>query len=130
MIPRKKKLCLGPCGQAKYIFSNGFCLDCYKRRSKVEKKNRPRIQPLSIKRKLQNAEYLKLRLDFLNLNQKCEALLSDCTAYATDVHHKKGRTGRLLIDTRYWKAVCRSCHRWIEEHPIEAKEKGFSLDRL
>jgi len=26
--------------------------------------------------------------------------------------------------------VCRSCHRWIEENPNEAKELGYSENRL
>jgi len=29
-----------------------------------------------------------------------------------------------------WLAVCRNCHRWIEENPVEAKELGFSRSRL
>lgn len=49
---------------------------------------------------------------------------------ATECHHKKGRIGKLLLDTRYWLAVSREGHKWIEEHPIEAKEKGWSLSRL
>jgi hypothetical protein len=42
----------------------------------------------------------------------------------------KGRIGNLLTDTSHFLAVCRQCHSWIEEHPTEAKELGFSKSRL
>lgn len=130
MIIRKKKMCLGPCGKEEYIFSHGFCIDCHKRRKKPEEKIYKRIAPLSDKRKIEQREYLKSRLIFLNEHQKCEAGLTGCRIWATEVHHKRGRIGRLLLNILYWLAVCRVCHRWIEEHPEEAKEKGFSLNRL
>jgi hypothetical protein len=49
---------------------------------------------------------------------------------ATEVHHKKGRIGKLLLDTRFWLGVTRKGHKWIEEHPEEAKKLGYSLSRL
>jgi len=53
-----------------------------------------------------------------------------CTGHATDVHHKAGRVGDLLLDVTYWLAACRACHDWIERHPKEAKVIGFSLTRI
>ncbi len=57
-----------------------------------------------------------------------------------DVHHKAGREGYadhhaktldipLLIDVRFFLAVDRICHQWIENNPKEAKRRGWSLSR-
>lgn len=58
-----------------------------------------------------------------------------------DVHHKMGRIGyadewarekdiSLLLDVRFFLAVTRQGHEWIELHPEAAKAKGYSLSRL
>jgi len=48
--------------------------------------------------------------------------------HATDVHHKHGR-GVYHLEISTWLPVCRNCHMWIEEHPAEAYELGFSGSR-
>lgn len=60
----------------------------------------------------------------------CQAQLPACTRATTEVHHKRGRSGGNLMDEATWLAVCRNCHRWIEEHPDDAKARGFSENRL
>lgn len=62
--------------------------------------------------------------------------------YTSDIHHKKGRGDgfadewardngiTLTIDVRFFLAVSREGHQWIETHPTEAKAKGWSLTRL
>lgn len=52
-----------------------------------------------------------------------------CNQPTTDNHHKMGR-GKYLNDERYWFPTCREHHNWIENNPIQAKEMGFSLNRL
>jgi hypothetical protein len=47
----------------------------------------------------------------------------------SDVHHKMGREGDLLLDERFWMPVCRTCHDWIEDHGREARRLGFVLDK-
>jgi hypothetical protein len=86
------------------------------------------IKKISDKRIKENKEYLILRVDFLakTENQVCPITKQQ----TTDIHHKKGRIGKLFLDTRYWIAVSRNGHRWIEENPIEAKKLGYSLNRL
>ena len=49
---------------------------------------------------------------------------------ASQVHHMKGRIGKLLNDTAYWLAVSHAGHRKIEENPDWAKQQGYSLSRL
>lgn len=73
-------------------------------------------------------EYSKLRKEYLSDKEMCNAKLHCCTLRTTDVHHMKGR-GKYLLDTSTWLPVCRNCHMWIEEHPADAKELGFTISR-
>jgi len=75
------------------------------------------------------AKYRKVRNEFM-VNKKCEANLQGCTIKATDLHHAKGKIGDLLTDKRFFKALCRSCHSYIETHPNFAKENNYSLNRI
>lgn len=86
------------------------------------------IKQVSDKRKVENAKYLVLRIEFLGRpeNQKCPITGKP----TTDVHHMKGRIGRLLLDTRYWVALSRDGHKYVEENPEWAKANGYSLNRL
>lgn len=84
------------------------------------------LRKLSKKHASNLREYKKIRDNFMIENPNCER----CGNEATDVHHKKGKIGNDLIDVRYFLSVCRSCHYWIECNPKEAKELGFSLNRL
>lgn len=64
--------------------------------------------------------------------QDRSAMLDDgvrCAGMANEVHHAKGRVGRLLNDTEWWVALCSACHRWVTEHPAEAKRVGLSASR-
>ena len=74
-------------------------------------------------------EYGRKRKAFLALFSTCQANLVDCTGQATEVHHKAGRgSNHNKIGT--WLAVCRNCHKFIEEHPEDAKHLGLSKSRL
>lgn len=94
-------------------------------------KSKPtKINPVSKKMAKTKTIYGHLRKSFLEEHPYCQARIPGCTIEAVDVHHKAGRTGQLLINTDNFLAVCRSCHEYIEGHPKEAKERGFSLNRL
>jgi len=69
---------------------------------------RTRLKPVSKKRAAQLREYSKLRKAFLNEHPICEACAKKRSA---EIHHKKGRFGRWLLDTDYWAALCWNCHR-------------------
>lgn len=88
------------------------------------------LKKRSKKRNKQEAEYFKLRLLFLDKHNFCQARLPQCALKATDIHHKKGRVNEDLIDDTEWMAVCRSCHHWIETHPVEATELGFRKSKM
>lgn len=105
---------------------------------KEKKKPKP-IPKVSVKRKIENLKYSALRIEFLG---KKENKICPITKQpTTEVHHMAGRIGfadewarlnniPLLIDVRYFLAVSRNGHRWIEENPVEAKKMRYSVDRL
>ena len=82
------------------------------------------IRHRSKKRSKQEREYNIKRVKFLE-GKTCPVTGQP----ATEIHHMKGRIGELLNDERYWLAVSREGHAWIELNPEEAKEKGWSLNR-
>jgi hypothetical protein len=85
------------------------------------------IRPFSKKREKLNDEYNKEAKIFLKMNPRCAVYPE---LQSKEVHHKKGRTGKLLIDKRYWLAVSRKAHRKITDNPAWAIEHGYSLLRL
>lgn len=121
---RKKKICKN-CLTEQYIWSKRMCKKC----ASLSVKRKP-IAKLSVKRKVENVEYLKLRLEYLNEHQNCEAKIAGCNIFATQIHHRAGRIGNLLTDTSLFLAVCGHCHRVIELNPNFAKQHGFSENRL
>lgn len=70
-------------------------------------------------------EYTKAKRAFLfgNLCKRCLSL--DRFIPATDLHHSRGRLGKLLLDTRFWVALCRTCHRWCHDNPAAARKVGL-----
>jgi len=117
------------CGN--FVFGGGYCkfhqflrLDTQLRtlRSKA-------VNKISIKLRKLTIRYTKLRAEFLKDHPLCDAKLKHCTRIATDIHHMKGR-GKFLLNILTWLPVCRECHRYIEEHPYEAKQLGLSESRL
>lgn len=134
----KEKICDG-CGKSRPIWKNAmvdgvrhrfcqYCWSCHPENTKSAKKStssKP-IAPRSHKRSKEEKMYAGKRAIFMSTHQMCEAnIVGLCTQKASEVHHKAGRIGDLLLDETKWMAVCRSCHTWIEEHPNEATEMGF-----
>lgn len=104
------------------------CEECQKIPKKVAVKKAYTIPQVSDKRKIENAKYTVLRIEFLG---KKENQICPITGWpTTDIHHKKGRVGDLFLDTKYWIALSREGHQFVEDNPEWAKENGFSLDRL
>lgn len=87
------------------------------------------VNKVSKKKKQEDQEYSRLRNIYLESSPYCEAKLPGCAGVASEIHHKAGR-GLSYLEISTWIGLCRSCHQWIELHPIEAKELGFSVSRL
>jgi hypothetical protein len=92
-----------------------------------EIKKKP-INKVSNKLRIEHLKYSAQRIVFLGKkeNQICPITKKQ----TTDIHHKKGREGSLLLDESYWIALSREGHKYVEEHPIWAKDNGYSLSRL
>lgn len=102
----------------------------YREKQKDKPVKQAKIKPVSDKRSKDIREYSKLRKKFLDANPMCQSGLVQFPHAATDIHHMAGRCGDLFLNTKYWLAVCRTCHQWIETHPEEAKKKRLSVSRL
>lgn len=88
---------------------------------------RTRIRNTSKKRASALRIYGRKRAAFLVAHPVCRRCQ---LARSAEVHHAKGRVGSLLLDERWWVALCSPCHRWLTEHPSEAYESGLSLRRV
>ena len=132
----KKKLCSG-CNQLEYIWKKDgvqrFCKTCWSSQTKGKKSIKPTakkpLSPRSSKQQKLEALHSILRTKYLQHHPYCEAHLPGCQINASDIHHKKGRTGDLMLDDTEFLAVCRMCHGWIETHPEEAKVLDLSKSR-
>lgn len=143
MIKQKLKQCDGPCGEMKYIWKNQdgkkYCRDCANSSTGVAKpgkskpKSKQKFIPLrSSKRAKEEVLYSTMRLVFLKQHPNCAGkfLILGCTNRSTECHHKKGRVGKLFLDTTEWIALCHTCHVWVENNPIFARDLDLSGSRL
>lgn len=118
------------------------CQACYwKYRSEVKRLEREKkgIEPkqkknhtiakFSSKRKAENVLYLKKRRIFMEQNKKCQAKLSGCSYWASDLHHKKTREF-FLLDESVYMSVCRNCHDMIHLNDEESRKNGFLLSKF
>jgi hypothetical protein len=80
------------------------------------------LKNVSARRAEELRTYAKLRKQFLANHPQCQ--WPGCSAKAKDVHHVRGRSF-LLNEQQWWKAVCRSHHHQIHDHPEQARAVGF-----
>lgn len=97
-------------------------------KNQVPRKTPNKVSP---KREEENKAYSELRGIFLMNHPYCEIKANEfCAQSATTVHHSAGRVGVLFLDVTKWKGACMNCHSYCEQHPKEAKERGWSSSRL
>ena len=126
----------GICGQAGHLERNGNHASCNAMQRRIDRAKAVEPKPIKKVSKALAKErevYARLRQKFL-LGKWCAYHGNPCIP--TEIHHAAGRTGvnekgvPRLLDVEYFVPVCPEAHRWIEEHPKEAKEQGFSESRL
>lgn len=93
---------------------------------------RTRLRKVSKKKASEQAIYRKLKNDALAPGPLCEfpslnGYDSGCVNRATQIHHAKGRQGELLNDQRYWWMLCMEHHRYVHDHPNQARKMGLIL---
>jgi hypothetical protein len=82
---------------------------------------RTKLNPYGKKRAAQHRAYMVVRDAYMREHPNCEV----CGRPADDLHHRRGRAGKLLKDRRFFMAVCRTDHDWIHAHPEDARAKGL-----
>ena len=133
-MKQKLKICVD-CNKLTHIFSKGRCTQCAKVFSFFNRKNAPqrtktvlkygKINPESVKQKNINFEYFKVRKMFMAEHKICQVKVEGCTRVSMECHQATGRNGQRTTWVKYFVAVCRNCHNWIHNNPIEAEAKGF-----
>lgn len=117
-----------PAGYAYRVAEERRKVEARDRKADVRWAKAKRVNAVSRKRRADMAAYAALRKVFLagppEVRCRCCAVNP-----ATDVHHTRGRAGKLLLDVRYWLPLCRSCHRWVGENPEAARRLGERQDR-
>jgi hypothetical protein len=93
---------------------------------KIQKIKKP-TRKISKKREADMKVYRKLRKQFLAENPWCQviAVVAGHRVKTTDIHHTRGRAGSLFLDQRFWLAVSRPGHEWIQQNPLTARRLGF-----
>lgn len=91
-------------------------------RSNSSMKRNGRLRFASTKRKEQYGEYNKLKKEYIANHPLCERCRKVPTS---DLHHKAGRMGKWLCDTRYFAGLCRKCHDWVGANGKEAEREGW-----
>jgi hypothetical protein len=87
-------------------------------------KQKAAIKKVSEKRKVQNDAYSKARLTWI-VGKRCQC----CGDPATVIHHRAGRSNEMLLEKKYWLAVCSPCHDEIHANPVWAASQGYMLKR-
>jgi len=90
------------------------------RRTKLLRKTA--IRKVSRKREMELKVYRVLREEYLREHPCCE--FPGCATRAQDIHHKKGR-GKWLNVSDHFMGLCRHHHRWIHDHPSQARGLGY-----
>lgn len=84
------------------------------------------IKPVSEKRSKQLEIYRTLRDSYLSDNPICE--VKNCFNPTSNLHHKNGRVGVMVYNTKYFMACCSSCHpKKIHENPEWARSMGYLI---
>lgn len=104
----------------------------YREVSKIPLPRRQKpIARVSVRQKKRLAEYAKVKSEYLKHHQCCElAYTGSSTDYvkchgAVEVHHRRGRVGKLLSEPAHFLPVCRSHHNWIHSNVDKAQRFGW-----
>jgi hypothetical protein len=87
------------------------------------KTHRNPIRKVSEKRKELNKQYGKVRDAFMEEHPACQ--FPGCKDASVDLHHKRGRLGKLLIDPDHMMALCRHHHDWAHLNVAESRKMGI-----
>lgn len=94
-------------------------------------KRKTPLRRASPKRSKELALYRKERDAYLMANPNCAARHAAGITCSGDLqlHHYRGRVGRLLRMDMFWLSVCAAHHSFIHDHPGMARELGLLAPR-
>lgn len=84
-------------------------------------KTAPERKPIARRTKARASEdriYLRRRRAFLNKHRRCAVF----NFPSNQVHHSRGRDGRLLLEERWWIPVSAEGHAWIDRCRNQARK--------
>lgn len=115
------------------VFSKGFCSWHTPRKpieksTKIGKRKKYSISPVSATRRNEYAIYREKRDEYFKTHQVCE--FPGCRSRRITLHHKRGRIGKMLYDERYFCSLCGPHHTWVNEHNEEAAKMNLTESRL
>jgi len=85
-----------------------------------------RVNKVSTSQAARLAEYRNVARAWIKNCQGCAVCQGRATiSRPVHVHHVRGRLGALLTDTRFFLAMHDDCHRWVHEHPDDARKLGL-----
>lgn len=98
--------------------------------SQIKRRRYPNA--ISATRRASLVLYAQVRVKFKQEHPRCECchlIHGRAPRKTDDIHHTRGRIGRLLTMTRFFKAACRDCHIWIDDHPDLARGLGLLCEK-
>lgn len=96
------------------------------KKTEIPKQKAP-MRQVSKKRQSRLGEYRKVSKAFLERNQVCKICLVRGIIppnKSTEIHHHRGRIGRLLCDVRGFVASCFPCRDFPHANTVVARELG------
>lgn len=121
-VPLRRKISFRDGQRAKFFAKGGW------EAVQVAKPRKP-IKKQSCARQREMRAYYEERVDFLlkpeNLACAVCRCLGESPMSATEIHHARGRCGRLLRDQRFWVATCRSHRETPHQRPTWARAMGL-----
>lgn len=84
------------------------------------------VKPMSDKRRAQQADRRQLASPYQH--ERCWVGAPECTGWAEAWHELVGAAqGGSRTDPRNLVACCNACNRWIEDHPLRARRRGWKV---
>lgn len=64
-------------------------------------------------------------------NKICPVMLAifDEKRQTSQIHHRKGRVGDLLLDESFWLALSFEGHDWVHKNPALSYERGWLIKK-
>lgn len=84
------------------------------------------IKKVSDKRKIENAKYSVLRIEFLGKHENRICFIDGCNKPATTIEHRAGRWGKNFLDTSTWAGCCLEHNLELENNPELSKKYQFN----